>query len=312
MRAIRVLAPILLFTLSFAAHAAGQDTGPQIPVVAPPNLLLLVRQEIQYGKGSTRQKLEVATARAADRLSIPYSWLDLQSLTGPREVLALNPFDSFDQLEQSIAGWNQIYAAHADLARLREQQEELVTSEDTVIAIRRDDLGYRVSDIDFAAARFMRVIDVHVLPGHESDFTEGAKILSDAYEKTRVNTPWAVYQVKMGMQSSNFLVLMPMAFLKQNDDLILSEEDMQNAEGEESAKRMEQIVRDAYAGTTNNLYVVSNETSHWAKDLTPSDSGSGNPTAPDASKNGATGETSMPAAVPDPATASAPRTSGKN
>jgi hypothetical protein len=311
-RTIRVLAPILLFTLFFAAYAAGQDTGPRTPIVAAPNLMVLVHQEIQFGKGSARQRLEAAAARAADRFSVPYSWFDLQSLTGPREALTLSPFDSFDHLEQAFVGWNQIYAAHADLARLRDQMDELVAGEDAVIAIRRNDLGYRVSDIDLASARFLRVIEVHVLPGHEGDFTEGAKILSDAYEKARVDTPWAVYQVKMGMQSSNFIILMPMTFLKQNDDLILSEEDMQNAEGEEGEKLMQQIVREGYAGTTNNLYAISFETSHLAKELTPADSASGTSTAPDPSKNTATGESSMPSMVPDPAADSTPKTSGKN
>ena len=291
MRAMRVLAPILLLTLFLVSNAGGQDTAPQIQSVAAPNLLLLVRQDIQFGKAGARQKLGAAAVRAADRFNVPYSWFDLQSLTGPREALTLNPFDSFDHLEQAIAAWNQIYAAHADMARLREQMDELVAGEDTTIAVRRTDLGYRVSDIDLASARFMRVIEVHVLPGHESDFTEGAKILSDAYEKARVDTPWAVYQVKMGVQSSNFLVLMPMNYLKQNDDLLLSEEDMQNAEGEEGGKRLQEIVREAYASTTNNLYTIGVETSHLAKEIAATDSGAATPTMPDSPKESGDGST---------------------
>jgi len=190
--------------------------------------------------------------------------------------------------------------------------DELVTTEDSVIAIRRNDLGYRVSDIDLASARFLRVIEVHVLPGHESDFTEGAKILSDAYEKARVDTPWAVYQAKMGMQSSNFLILMPMTYLKQNDDLILSEEDMLDAEGDQGAKRMQEIVREAYAVTTNNLYMISKETSHFAKDLAPAESNSGTSVSPESSKDVGTGEPSMPPAGTEPRATSAPKSSGKN
>jgi len=160
-------------------------------------------------------------------------------------VLFFDPYDSFEQLEQSSAGWGQVYAAHPDLARMQEEIDALLKSEDTTIALRRDDLGYLLDHIDLSETRFMRVVEVHLLPGHEDDFCRASKILSDAYEKVGQDTPWVVYQVKFGMESPVFLVFMPMPALKQNDDILSWDEDLRKAEGEEGVRRLEQIARKA-------------------------------------------------------------------
>ena len=304
MNAIRALAAIVLSSLVCIPNASGQENkavnSAVNPAVGPPYLLVLVHQEIQYGKATARQKLEVATARACNRIDVPNSWIALQSLTGPREALSFDPFDSFEQMEQSVAGWTQVYAAHPDLARMHEEIEALLASEDTIVAVRRDDLGYRVDHIDLSEAHFMRVIEVHLLPGHESDFVEASKILSDAYEKIRVDTPWVVYQLKMGMQSQGFLVFMPMAALKENDDLLSYEEDLLKAEGDEAAQRQEKIAREAYVSTTSNLYAVSAEMSHVSKEFAAGDPGFWTPKpVPAMNHEGAKG-TVVPEAGPNP------------
>jgi hypothetical protein len=283
MNAIRALAAIVFLSLACVSIASGQENKPANaavnPAVAPPYLLVLVHQEIQYGKESARQKLEVATARACNRIEVPNSWIALQSLTGPREALSFDPFDSFEQMEQAVAGWSKVYAAHPDLARMHEEIDALLASEDTIIAVRRDDLGYRVDHIDLSETHFMRVVEVRLLPGHESDFVEASQILGDAYEKIRADTPWVVYQVKMGMQSQGFLVFMPMPALKENDDLLSGEEDLLKAEGDEAAQRLQQIAREAYVSTTSNLYTVSAEMSHVSKEFAAGDPGFWTPKA---------------------------------
>jgi hypothetical protein len=271
MNVIRALAATILLVLVCVSNSSGQDNNavnPAVsPALAPPYLLVLVHQEVLYGKATARRKLEVATTRICNRIDVPSSWIDLQSVTGPRQVLFFDPYDSFEQLEQSSAGWGQIYAAHPDLARMQEEIDALLKSEDTTIALRRDDLGYLLDHIDLSETRFMRVVEVHLLPGHEDDFVEASKILSDAYEKIGQDTPWVVYKVKFGMESPVFLVFMPMPALKQNDDILAWDEDLRKAEGEEGVRRLEQIAREGYVSTKSNLYAVSAEMSHVSKEV---------------------------------------------
>jgi hypothetical protein len=150
---------------------------------------------------------------------------------------------------------------------LQEEIKAVVGSERTVIAARRDDLGYRVSAINLAQARVMRVLEVRLNPGHENDFVEAFRALSAAYDKMSSDTPWVVYQVNAGMASPAFLVFVPMTAIRQNDDLLARRQALQEAEGEQGSRRMLEIAREAYALTESNIYVVSPEMSHVTKEF---------------------------------------------
>jgi hypothetical protein len=266
----------LILTTAFLVSACASIASAQVedfPNLAgtPPKVLLLVHQEFKSGKAGERQELEVAISRACDHVSVPNSWIDLESITGFPRALFFDPFDSFEHVDSAFAEWPQIFAAHPDLARMQEELKALVSSERTIIAVRRDDLGFRPQSIDLSKARFLRVLEVQLHPGHESDFVEAFKILGSAYEKIKADTPWVVYQVNVGMPSPTFLVFVPMRALKQNDDLLDWRRSLREAEGEEGAHRAEEIAKDAYASTESNLYYISPETSHVSKDFADGD-----------------------------------------
>ena len=270
MRVIRAFAATFLIVVSTSILSA-QDQKAANPAAAPPNLVLLLHQEVQQGKTRERQKLESSISRTCDRLETPSQWIDLQSLTGTGESLSFDPFDSFEDLGRSKIEWRQFFAAHPDLAHMQEEVEGLVVSDRTIIAARRDDLGYRADSIDLSEARYMRVLDVRLFPGHESDFVEAIKILSDAYAKIAAETPWVVYQVDVGIPTPAFLVFMPMPELKPNDDLLSWRENLIQAEGEQATDALQKIAREAFASTETNLYVVSPELSHVSQEFAASD-----------------------------------------
>jgi hypothetical protein len=277
------LAMIVLWFACALNASAQVDESPN-PAAEPPKMLLLVHQEFRFGKEAERRKLEVAISRACDHLNVPNDWIDMESLSGPPDTLFFDPFDSFEQINTAFVDWGRIFGTHSELTRLQEELKALVTNERTIIAVRRDDLGYRPQSIDFSKARFLRVLEVRLNPGHESDFVEAFKILGAAYEKIKADTPWVVYQVNVGLPSPAFLVFVPMRALKQNDDLLNSRKSIREAEGEDAAHQTEQIARDAYAATESNLYVISPETSHVSKDFADGDPEFWSPKRPAASK----------------------------
>lgn len=266
----------LILTTALLVSACSSIASAQVedfPNLAgtPPKVLLLVHQEFKPAKTGERQKLEAAISRACDHLSVPNSWIDLESITGSPRALFFDPFDSFEHIDAAFANWGQIFASHAELARMQQELRALVSYERTIIAVRRDDLGFRPQSIDLSKARFLRVLEVQLHPGHEADFVEAFKILGGAYEKIKADTPWVVYQVNVGMPSPTFLVFVPMRALKQNDDLLDWRRPLRDAEGEGGAHQMEQIAKDAYASTESNLYFISPETSHVSKDFSNGD-----------------------------------------
>jgi hypothetical protein len=265
MTSTRLFTSVLSLPLLFVSLACGQDAKVTENSTAPPRLLVLVRREIQHGKASARQKLETNMARACNKLNVPNYWIDLEPITGSPEVLSFDPFDSYDHVERAVDGWNQIYASHPDLAKTQEEINALLTSERTIVAERRDDLSYREDTVDLSEARFMRVTELHFSPGHEGDFVQTFKILNAAYEKTKSEVPWVVYQTSMGSSSPGFLVFIPLANLKQNDAILPWTEGSLEFEGDDDSQQLQQIVRDTFATSESNLYAISPEMSHVAK-----------------------------------------------
>lgn len=262
-------ASVLVFVS--ASTLAAQDKKPANEAAAPPNVLLLVHQDIPPGKAAERQKLEVNVARACDRLGAPSFWIDLQSMTGQQQAIFFDPFESYEHLGQARAEWSQFFGAHPDLARMQDEIEALLVSERTSVAVRRDDLGYLAETIDLSEARFMRVHEIRLFPGHENDAAEAFKILADAYAKIQADTPWVVYEVNVGTPSPTFVVFLPMSEFKQNDDLLSWNLNLMEAEGEQGRDTLQRIAREAYATTESNLYAVSPEMSHVSKDFASAD-----------------------------------------
>jgi len=271
MRLARWLPVASLALLFFTKAASAQDEAPPNVAGVPPKILLLVRQEFEPGRAADRRKLEVSMARACEKLNVPNPWIALESLTGPTEALSFDAFDSFEQMDAAVTGWGEIYGAHPDLSRMQDEIKSLLTNERTIIAVRRDDLGSRWQSIDLSKARFLRVLEIRVNPGHESEFVESSRTIGGDYEKFKGDVPWVVYQVNSGIPAPAFFVFVPMRALKQNDELLDWRRTLREAEGDEAAQRLEQIARDAFAFSETNLYAVSPEMSHVSAEFAEGD-----------------------------------------
>src|ERR1700676_291038 len=278
-----LIAAAAALTFSIANVVAGQTKESAESATAPPKLLVLVYQRFSFDKGSDHDKWEIAVARACQKLEVPNSWIVLESVTGEPEVISFDPFDSFAQLEKPLAQWGAIYTTHPELGQLQAQINAALTSQRTVIAVRRDDLSYRAERIDLSKARFMRVLEVRLHPGRENDFAEALQKLSAAYGKTESDLPWVVYQVNLGMPSPTFLTFVPMRAVGQNDDLLKRRESLHAAEGE-AAERMQQIARDACAGTESNLYSINPQKSRVSREFAAGDPEFWTPRQPVAAK----------------------------
>jgi hypothetical protein len=264
------IAMVAAFVLICAGGVTGQTKDVMRSETAAPKLVMLVYQRFPFDKAAENGKALAAAARACENLETPNSWIVLESLTGDSEVLSFDPFDSFARISQAFAEWGPIYAAHAELGKFQTQINGTLASQRTIVAERRDELSYRANRIDLSKARFLRVLEVRLHPGHEGEFAEAFKKLVAAYEKTESDLPWVVYQVNMGMSSPTFFAFVPMRTLAQNDDLLNLRDRLHEAEGE-AAERMQQIARAAYAHTESNLYAISPEKSHVSKEFAAGD-----------------------------------------
>ncbi len=266
----RPLAMAAVFALICVARATGQTKDPTNSGAAPPKLVMLVYQRFSSNKTAESGKALAAAARVCANLDVPNSWIVMDSVTGEQEVLSFDPFDSFAHIDKAFAAWGGIYASHPDLGKAQAQITGALVSQRTIVAVSRDDLSYRPDRIDLSKARFLRVLEVRLHPGHEGQFAEAFQKLGAAYEKTDSDLPWVVYQVNVGMPSPTFFAFVPMKTLAQNDDLLNRRDRLREAEGD-AAERMQQIAREAYVHTESNLYAVSPEKSHVSKEFAAGD-----------------------------------------
>jgi hypothetical protein len=258
------------FALVCASGAIVQTKDSTNLDTAPPKLVVLVYQRFPLDKAAEGGKALAAAARACANLEVPNSWIVMESVTGEPEVLSFDPFDSFAHIDKAFAEWGPLYATHRELGKAQAQIMGALVSQRTIVALRRDDLSYRANGIDLSKARFLRVLEVRLHPGHEGEFAEAFQKLSAAYEKTNSDLPWAVYEVNVGMSSPAFLAFLPMRTLAQNDDLLNLRGRLREAEGE-AADRMQQIARAAYAHTESNLYALRPEKSRVSREFAAGD-----------------------------------------
>jgi hypothetical protein len=162
---------------------------------SPPKILLLVRQQLKPAKARARERLERATAAAYNRLEVPVSWLELQAFTGPYEALFFDPFDSFEAVEKAGAVLGPLYQAHPELLAFQAGINDALSSERTILAVRRDSPG--VDNINLAVARFLRMWVIRTRPG------EGPPSAGDLASSV-------VYQVSSGMPGPAFLIFQAM------------------------------------------------------------------------------------------------------
>ncbi len=180
------------FVLICAGGATGQTKGVIQSETAPPKFVVLVYQRFPFDKATQSGKALAAAARACAGLNVPNSWIVMDSVTGEPEMLSFDPFDSFAHIGKAFAEWGPIYAAHAELGKFQAQINGALASQRTIVAERRDDLSYRANRIDLSKARFLRVLEVRLHPGHEGEFAEAFKELAAAYEKTESDLPGGV------------------------------------------------------------------------------------------------------------------------
>lgn len=258
------------FVLVSVVGATSQPKGSAWPVTAPPKLAVLVYQRFAFDKMAESDRALAAVAGACAKLEVPNSWIVLDSVSGEQETLSFDPFDSFEHIDKAFAAWPSIYAAHPELGKLQMQINSALTSQRTVVAVRRDDLSYRAIQIDLSKARFLRLLEVRLRPGHEREFAEAFQKLGAEYGKTESDLPWVVYQSNVGVPSPAFFVLMPMRTLAQNDDLLSQQRRLQEAEAE-TAERLDQISREAFASTETNLYAIRPDKSCVSKNFAAGD-----------------------------------------
>jgi hypothetical protein len=260
------LVSTLLVSLVAIPLCAAETPGPG----APPKVLQIFREEVKTGKDPAHVKVEKGFVAAFARANWPTHYLAMTTITGPSEAWFLTGYSSFAAWEKDRDDANKNTALTAEVDRLIEKDGELLTNGRSLVAVLREDLSAG-GPVDIAKMRYFRLLTFRVRPGHESDFQDSVKIVRSAYEKAKIELPWAVYQISSGMPGPTFMILLPMKSLSEIDAAIARAGTIREAEGLENEKALAKMASDGYATVESNVFAFSPAMSYPGKEFVARD-----------------------------------------
>lgn len=238
-----------------------QNVTPTPETGVTPSTLLLYRADLISGKETAYEQTESQVVSAYADAKIPIYWSALQAVTGSPHVLYFNGFDNFADIEKSGADLAQGLDAHPEIGKLQQQLADLVASTRTVLAFRRDDLGYRLNKIDLAKATYVRVSIFQFRAGYEEEFADAVRTRARMYETNDIDTPWMFYQVHSGYSLPTYIEFQPMNSLSEIDDA-LERNAKARRPGGPGALSAQKWIRDADLSIDIQIYRVSQSMSH--------------------------------------------------
>jgi hypothetical protein len=267
----RYLLMLLLLPVLACAMRA-QDSTAETSSAGPPRFLNMIHQELKPGRTGAYEELETSVARIYTREAIPFFWVELESITGPAEVLYLNLYDSAEEMATAMSAVSAGLAAHPELAQMQDRLlQENVTNATTVLSVRRDDMGYRANTIDFSKMRALRLSTVFAHAGYERAFMETEWSMSEASEKVHAQAAWAVYEVVGGLPEPAFVIVTPMQSLQEVDDLFKTSQALRQSEGGVLQQHLQELARVAFGTSDTRLFSVGQKMSHVSKKFAAGD-----------------------------------------
>jgi hypothetical protein len=268
---------VALLSCSFLVRAQAAPAG------GPPTVLQIFREEVKQGKAPAHEVMEAGWPRAFARANWPTHYLAMTSLTGPSEAWFMTGYDSFAAWEADSRNIDKNAGLKKELDQLEAKDGELRSGGRSIVASLRGDLSNQ-PNVDMPKMRYFRVITIRLKPGHDAQFPEAIKILKAGYDKANLTLPWAIYQISSGMAVPTFLVFIPMKSLDEVDLAVSRSKTLQEAQGEENAKKLQAIAADAYFSVDSNIFAFNPNMSYPSKEWAAADPEFWKPKAADAMK----------------------------
>lgn len=260
---IRMGSMALLVSIAPAGSvpAAAQNVTPTPETGVTPSTLLLYRADLLSGKETAYEQTEADIVQGYMDAKIPIYWSALEAVTGSPHVLYFDGFDNFADIERAGADLSQGLDAHPEIVTLQQKLTDLVAATRTILAFRRDDLGYRLNKIDLSKANFVRVTIFQFRAGYEDEFADAMRTRARMYETNDIDTPWMIYQVHSGFSLPTYIEFQPMDSLSQIDDAL--ERNAKARRGDARQLTSQKWIRDADLSIDIQIYRVSQSMSHF-------------------------------------------------
>lgn len=239
----------------------------------PPAVLQITRETIKEGKAGAHRKTEREFVASFRKNKFPYYYIALTTESGANEVWFLDALPSFAALEDSDQLSNK-EPLKTEIESADARDGDLRLTSRSMTAVFRPDLSYLPpNSLALAKLRYMMIASYRVRLGHDEDFMAGGKQIIDAYKKAKFDSAVITYQVATGVPEGLYLLMFPMASLKELDEQPAREKALVEAMGADNFQRLMKGAGDMFQTMDSTLFAVSPEMSYVSKETEDADPG---------------------------------------
>lgn len=266
----------LLFVLVVILLSAfSQVLAQPAPAMGPPNVLLIIREEIKPGMMGVHNRHSAEFASTFSELQTPNYRIAMVPVAGnENEVLYITALDSFAELEQvNRATDSKLEGAtgmtRAKLDRLDKEGPVLHSAMRDMVLQYRPDLSFNPG-VNIAQMRYFSITTTRVRPGYEAQYVEHVqKLINVARQKAKVDLHIAVFQVITGAPLGTFMIFRPMKSLAELDEPIARK--VREAMSDDMRKDADKNERETVMSSDRSTYAFAPRMSYLPKEMTASD-----------------------------------------
>ncbi|MBC8030357.1 MAG: hypothetical protein H7Z16_09615 [Pyrinomonadaceae bacterium] len=267
----------LLFVLVMVLLSAFSQVSAQpAPAMGPPNVLLIIREEIKPGMMGVHNRHSAEFTSIFSELQTPNHRIAMVPVAGnENEVIYITPLDSFAELEvMNRATDSKLESAkgmtRARLDRLDKEAPVLHAAMRDMLAIYRPELSFNPG-VNIAQMRYFSITTTRVKPGYDAQYVDYIqKILNIARRDAKVNNlHLAVFQVISGAQAGMYITFRPMKSLAEMDDPIARR--VRAGMSDDQRKDADKAVRETVMSSDASLYQFAPRMSYVEKDMAAAD-----------------------------------------
>jgi len=260
------LSLVVCAVLFGAVSASAQNAQPL------PKVLWIYREDVKPARGAAHERVEHGFAQHWTKVNVA-PFLAIEAVSGnATDVMFLSGYDSFASMEKDYALFGK-NSNGADFDALEKEEATLVNCVRSTVAVLRPDLSYHLDKFMsvLPTSRYFSIETFRVRLGKDADFETGSKAFIAAFERTKREQPYAMYQVAMGGPEGTYMIFQPMKSLKEVDDDYASMGAMVQAMGEENFKNMMKSTGDVFVTMESNVYAFNPNMSHVPKEVAAAD-----------------------------------------
>ncbi len=265
------LSPCLLgLSLAVAGSAMSAAQTSSSATVSTPKYLQITVEYTKPGKGGmAHDKTESAFVQAMMKVKYPINYIAFNSLSGRSRAIYLEPFDSFDALQQANKTMEGA-AAMAEFERLNVADGELLEETNQLIFSYVPELSYH-SRADISHGRYLEVRILHVRHGHGSEFAELVKLWMAAADKAGSSDHWGAYRVEYGDLVGSYAFLTSDNSMADIDQSYAEDSKYNAVLTDDDRKKMRELRTTALESDHFELYSVNPVQSYPSEDFIKAD-----------------------------------------